>query len=324
MKGGLDLGGTKVQAVVVDDAYAVHGQARRPTPTSGGPQDVVAEMVAAMREAAEAAGVETPALAGIGVGSPGAVDSTAGTVAEARNLPGWHETFPLGPALEKELGAPVTLDNDVQAAVEAEFRLGAGKPYSSLLGVFWGTGIGGGIVLDGQPWRGRGAAGEIGHMVVKRNGARCTCGRRGCVEAYAGRGAMELRARELVQRGEHTSLFEIMEKHGATRLTSGVWERAVKKGDRMAVSLIARAVEGLGAGIASALNLLDVEAVVIGGGLGTRFGEPYVRRIEKAMMPHLFMSDRPPFLLVAGLGDLGGAIGAALQVEKGILASIPE
>jgi glucokinase len=323
MKGGIDLGGTKVQAVVVDDAYSVLGQARRPTPTSGGPQDVVAELVVAMRSAAEAAGVETSALAGIGVGSPGAVDSADGTVAEAGNLPGWQKAFPLGPVLEKELGAPVALGNDVQAAVDAEFRLGAGKPYSSLLGVFWGTGIGGGIVLDGKPWRGRGAAGEIGHMVIKRNGARCTCGRRGCVEAYAGRGAMELRARRLVRRGEHTKLFEIMEKRGRTRLTSGIWERALKKGDRMAASLMTRAVEALGAGIASALNLLDVEAVVIGGGLGTRFGEPYVQRIEQAMMPHLFVSHRPPPMMVAALGDLSGAIGAALQVRESALAPVP-
>jgi glucokinase len=202
-------------------------------------------------------------------------------------------------------------------ATNAEYELGAGKPYRSLLGVFWGTGVGGGMVLDGKPWLGRGAAAEIGHMVVRLNGARCPCGRRGCMEAYAGRGAMEAKARREVARGRKTDLFKIMEKRGRERLTSGVWASAVKKNDRLAIELLERAIEHLGAGVASACNLLDVECVVIGGGLGVRFGEPYVRRIEQAMMPHLFASDHPPDVKLASLGDLGGAIGAALLAPTG-------
>jgi glucokinase len=317
MKGGLDLGGTKVQAVVVDDSYEVRGQARRATPVSGGPPAVVAELAATMREAAAAAGVETSALGGVGVGSPGAVDRVAGTVTGASNLPDWDGEYPLAEALAAKLDTNVVIGNDVQAAVGAEFTLGAGREFSSLLGVFWGSGVGGGIILDGKPWLGRGASGEIGHMVVKRNGARCPCGRLGCVEAYAGRVAMEARAKKLVKQGEHTDLFKIEERRGRTRLTSGVWERALQRDDAMAVALIERAIEALGAGIASALNLLDVEAVVIGGGLGTRLGEPYVERIRQAMMPHLFTDDRPAVLRLAALGDLGGAIGAALLVEDG-------
>jgi glucokinase len=316
MKGGIDLGGTKVQAVVVSDRFVVRGEARRPTPTDGGPEAVAAEMTAAMREAAAAAAIEISALTGVGVGSPGEIDAAAGTVAQAGNLPGWHEPFPLGPALEQALDTPVVIGNDVEVALDAEFHLGAGKPYSSLLGVFWGTGIGGGMVLDKRSWRGRGAAGEIGHMVIKRNGARCTCGRRGCVEAYAGRAAMERRARRLVKRGEHTDLFELMERRGRSGLTSAIWARALQKGDTMAVQVIERAVEALGAGIASALNLLDVEAVVLGGGLGIRLGEPYRKQIEAAMMPHLFARERPPAVMLAELGDLGGAIGAARLVQR--------
>ena len=316
VRAGVDLGGTKIQAVVVDSGNAVLGQARLPTPTSGGPADVVAAMAEAVAEAAREAGVEASALAGVGVGSPGVVDSAAGTVSEARNLPGWEGTFPLAATLADLVHAPVSVANDVRVAVQAEVRLGAGRPFSSLLGVFWGTGVGGAVVLDGRIWDGRGAAGEIGHMVVKRDGAHCTCGRRGCMEAYAGRAAMELRARKLVEHGEHTSLFEIMEHRGRTRLTAGVWARALEHGDTMAVALIDRAVEALGAGIASAVNLLDVEAVVIGGGLGTRLGEPYAKRIEHAMTPHLFVDERPPAVCLAALGDLGGAIGAALASSE--------
>jgi glucokinase len=154
-------------------------------------------------------------------------------------------------------------------------------------------------------------------VVVKVGGARCTCGRFGCLEAYAGRGAMELRARHLHKRGHKTDLFKIMEKRGRTRLQSGIWARALDHEDRMAVELIDRAIEAMGAGIASAVNLLDVSSVVIGGGLGTRLGDPYVKRIREAMQPHLFVDDNPPDVALAALGDLGGAIGAALLVPSG-------
>ncbi len=316
LRGGIDLGGTKIQTAVVDDAGKVSGESRRPTPTSGGPQDVADEMVAAMREAAEQAGVETSALEGIGVGSPGDADEKTGVVSGARNLPGWEGSFPLAEALKKDLGAEVRVGNDVQVATEAEFHLGAGREFESLIGVFWGTGVGGGLVLDGKPWLGRGAAGEIGHMVVKRGGAKCPCGRRGCMEAYAGRSAMEAEARRQHEEGHKTDLFKLMEKHGKPRLTSGIWERAIDANDHLAEDLIHRAIEALGTGIASAVNLLDPEAVIIGGGLGVRFGDRYMEPLTKEMGKHLFLDEKPPAVRVAALGDLGGAIGASLLFSR--------
>ena len=312
-RGGIDLGGTKIQAAVVDEGGSVIGESRRPTPREGGPPDVAAAMAAAMREAAKEAGVETQALAGVGVGSPGAVDDAAGTVSSARNLPGWDGSFALAKELGGALGTPVALGNDVQVATDAEFHLGAGRPYGSLIGVFWGTGVGGGLILDGRPWLGRHAAGEIGHMVVKMDGAHCPCGRRGCIEAYAGRAAMETTARHRHDKGERTDLFKLMKHHDKDRLTSGIWARALDHGDKLATHLIDRAVEALGAGIASAVNLLDPEAVVIGGGMGTRFGQPMADRIAGAMAPHVFF-DEPPDVRAASLGDLGGAIGASLLI----------
>ncbi len=313
--GGIDLGGTKIQTVVLDDGHTVLGSARRPTPTSGGPQDVADAMVAALRDAAKAAEIEPAGLDGIGVGSPGTIEPN-GAVRSARNLPDWEGTFPLAATLSAALGPEVRVGNDVQVATDAEVKLGAGQPYDSLLGVFWGTGVGGGIILDGKPWTGRGAAGEIGHMVVEIGGARCTCGRRGCMEAYAGRASMEAHARKLhEEKGHKTDLFKLMREHDRTRLTSGIWARALDREDKLAIETIDRAVRALGAGIASAVNLLDVEAVVIGGGLGVRLGDPYAKRIAQAMHPHLFADNRPPHVHVAALGDLGGAIGAALLVE---------
>ena len=312
LRGGIDLGGTKIQTVVVDHQNAVVGQARRPTPTEGGPADVAAEMAKAMRDAAADARVSTKQLALVGVGSPGEVGAAAGTVTSARNLPGWEGSFALAPALEEQLGTRVALGNDVQVATNAEAQLGAGREYSSILGVFWGTGVGGGIVLDGKPWLGLGGAGEIGHVVVELHGDRCPCGRRGCMEAYAGRNALELKARERHEQGEKTDLFKIARRRRRDRLTSGIWSAALKRDDPLATELIASAVMALGAGVASVANVLDVEVIILGGGLGVRLGQPYADRIAAAMAPHLFNDHRPPPVLVAALGDLGGAIGASL------------
>jgi glucokinase len=311
-RGGIDLGGTKIQAAIVTVKGEVIGDAKLPTPTKRGPEDVARQMAEALTQAAGAADLASDSLGGIGVGSPGDVDEATGVVSEARNLPGWDGSFELGPWLENALGAPVRLGNDVDVATNAEFELGAGRPYQSLLGVFWGTGVGGGLILDGKRWLGRGAAGEIGHMVVKKGGARCPCGRRGCMEAYAGRAAMEAKARRDVDRGTKTDLFKLMEKHGRDRLVSSIWQRALDHCDEYTEKLLDRAVKALGAGIASAVNLLDVEAVIIGGGIGVRLGEPYAEKIKERMHRHLFVDQRPPAVHVAALGDFGGAIGASL------------
>jgi glucokinase len=151
---------------------------------------------------------------------------------------------------------------------------------------------------------------------VVMDGRRCPCGRKGCMEAYAGRAAMEARARKEVEKGRHTDLFHLMEERGRTRLTSAIWAHALERKDKLATEIIDEAIEALGAGVASAINLLDVEAVIIGGGLGVRFGEPYAERIATAMQPHLFHDEHPPDVKVAALGDLGGAIGAALLVRR--------
>jgi glucokinase len=312
--GGIDLGGTKIQAVVVDEDYNALGSARRPTPTSGGPADVATEMANALRDAAAAAELDPAELTGIGVGSPGTIEG--GKVTSARNLPGWEGTFPLAETLSKALGPEVRVGNDVQVATDAEFKLGAGRLYSSLLGVFWGTGVGGGLILNSAPWLGRGGAGEIGHMVIETDGARCTCGRRGCMEAYAGRASMEAHALRLKEKGRKTDLFKLMEERERTRVTSGVWARALEHKDKLAIEIVDRAVWALAAGIASAVNLLDVEGVIIGGGLGIRLGHPYAKRIAEEMLPHLFSDSRPPHVHVAALGDLGGAIGATLLLDR--------
>jgi glucokinase len=218
MKGGLDLGGTKIQAVVTDGEATVLGSARRETPRTGGPPAVAFELAETLRAALDDAGVEPMGLAGIGIGAPGSIDPATGTVLQVANIDGWDSPFELGPALAEELGRPVRVGNDVSVAVDAEHRFGAGRGLSSFLGVFWGTGVGGGIVMDGRHLTGRGSAGEIGHVCAKPGGRLCNCGLEGCVEAYAGRGALEDRARELAK-DRDTVLFELMEKKRSRRRT---------------------------------------------------------------------------------------------------------
>ena len=274
-------------------------------------------LVATMDAALEGAGASAGELAGIGVGTPGAVDTASGTVANARNLPDWIDPFPLAAQLSRRMAdVPVRLGNDVNVAIAGEYQLGAGRGHDSILGVWWGTGVGGGLVLGGEMWHGRGFAGEFGHQVIHRGGDLCGCGNRGCVEAYAGRKMMEAWVREKQAGGHHTDLFKIMEKRDRDRLTSGVWWRAVRDEDALALHAVERALKALGAGIASAVNLLDLPAVIVGGGMGERFFASHGAQLGQYMHENLFRAGDPPELLPTELGDDGGAIGASLLVTR--------
>jgi glucokinase len=315
---GVDLGGTKVQGVVVDSGGKRVGEARGRTPVEGGPAAVVAEIAGVVKAAAKDAKVPVGKLAGVGIGSPGRLDPETGELFGAANLPGFREPVPLGAMVADALGTKrVLVGNDVAVATLAEHRLGAGRGFDDLLVVFAGSGVGGALILGGELRGGaHGAAGEIGHIVVVDGGELCPCGRRGCMEAYAGRIALERAARAAAAAGRPTELLAIQRRLRRPRMSSGVWKAALDAGDPLAHELIDRAVEALGAAIASAVNLVDVEAVLIGGGLGDKLGEPFVRRIETAMIPHLFI---PPSQIQVRLGDLGdyaGAMGAALLLAQ--------
>jgi glucokinase len=310
---GVDVGGTKIQSATMR-AKKVVGSARMATPLTGA-EDVSASIGDAVTKALADAGAQLSDLTAVGIGAPGTIDPEAGTVSSSPNLPGFQglEAVPLGAMASQALGGvPVKLDNDVRVAILGEWKRGAGRGYRHLLGVWVGTGVGGGLVLDGALYEGQGAAGEIGHMIVKPGGRVCSDGRRGHLEAYAGRGQMEAHARHLVKQGHKTELFDIMEKRGRTRLSSGVWAAALEKKDKMAVELVDDAVRALAVGLASVQNLLALEAIVIGGGLGDRLGPPFVDRIRGEMQPLLFVPDHPPTLLSSEFGDLAGAVGAAV------------
>jgi glucokinase len=312
---GVDLGGTKIQAVTVVSG-AVVGQARHLTPNTGA-VEVMDEIVLSIKDALADAGVAPSDLRAIGIGTPGAVDRATGHVSRAPNVAGFVDEVALGPTVRAAFdGTPVMVENDVRAAVMGEFRQGAGRPFRDLLGVFVGTGVGGGVILEGKLRRGQGNAGEIGHTVVKPGGRRCGCGRLGCLEAYAGRLSIEHTARHRVEKGQKTKLFEIMERKGRDRVTSSVIADALDQNDRMTMELIDEAVEALGIALANAQNLLEFEAIIVGGGLGDRLGRPFVDRVEGAMTTNLRSPNQPPLVLPTELGDLSGAVGATVLIDE--------
>jgi glucokinase len=294
---GVDLGGTKIQVVVVRAKHVV-GSNRVPTPQAGA-EAVTEAIVASVRAALADAGSDVAGLRAIGVGTPGTIDPDGG-VSNSPNVPGFEGSDPiaLGRSIASALrGVPVTVDNDVRVGIVGEVHRGAGRPFATSLGVFCGTGVGGGLVLDGKLQEGRGAAGEIGHTLVKDGGRRCGCGKRGHLEAYAGRKSIELEARRRVKRGAKSDLIA----------------RALEEADPLTVELIDQAVWALGIALSNAQNLLDLDAIIVGGGLGDRLGRPFVDRIADAMRPRLHVPERPPAVLPTELGDLSGAVGAAVR-----------
>lgn len=307
---GVDLGGTNVHTLVVDANAEPIGSAKLKTPVNGDHLGVIDVIETSVRDACEEADVPLEDVDAIGVGTPGVVID--GTVGGASNVPGWSQRFSLGDMLRDRLKRPIRVANDVTASAVGEHRQGAGVGFDNLLVVFVGTGVGAGLVLGGQPYEGNGGAGEFGHMVVTREGAICPCGRRGCIEAYAGRGAMERAAERARSLGQDTILFEVMERKGKHRPTSGVFAQALADGDELVADLLGEGLRALGAGVASAVNLLDVEAVVLGGGLADKLGDWYRIRLEAAMRPHLFLQPPTLKLVPAALGDDAGAMGAAL------------
>lgn len=299
---GIDVGGTNIGAGLVGDEHQVLDRGKIPTPT-GGPDDVmdaIAELVESLDGHADA----------VGVGIPGVVNE--GEVLTVPNLVNWHERVDIAGALQNRLGVPVALGNDANVGLLGEWLGGAARGFRNVLGVWLGTGVGGGLILDGRPFHGsHGAAGEVGHMIVQQGGALCACGRRGCVEAYAGRRSMAGVVSTMVDAGRTTALDDIREEEGKQKLTSRVWARALAEDDELATELFDMAVETLGAGIGSTVNLLDVELVVVGGGLAEKLGQDLADRVAAASAPWMLQPNPELSFVAAALGDDSGLVGAA-------------
>jgi len=308
---GMDLGGTKILAGVVSIDGKVLGTAKRSTKAAGGPQIVIERMIKTARDAVEAAGLELDDIAALGTGAPGPLDPDRGLVLRTPNLVGWDDV-PLAQMLSEGLGLPAFIENDVNLGTLGEHTLGAGKGVKDMVGIFVGTGIGGGLILDGalrQGWRK--ACAEVGHMILLAEGPVCGCGNRGCLEALASRTAIERDIWAGIKAGRDSLIPQILDK--SDRLTSGALAEAWDKEDPLVREVIGRSQFYLGLAVASLVNLLDPELIVLGGGVVEALGEKYLEPI-RAVAYQYFINKRGAKdvkIVPAQLGDLAGLLGAA-------------
>jgi glucokinase len=316
---GVDLGGTKILAGVVDAEGVVLSRFWLSSlDLQDQPEALLQRIAEAGREAAREAGVEWSRVAAGGVGIPGPLDATRWIVAVAPNL-GW-ENLPARPLLEELFAGPsVFLENDVRAAALAEYRSGAEPRGRSLLAVFVGTGVGGGLIVDGRLYHGtRGGAGEIGHMVIQAGGPLCGCGRRGCLEALAARGAITREVLRAIKRGRSTVLQAVFEQ-GAEVVTSRDLALAIEQDDAVAVAAARKSARAVGLAVGSVANLLDPDVVVLGGGIVEGAGDAYVRWVGKVAQGQMLSEAARGIPIVAAtLGDDAGLLGAAFTAFDGL------
>ena len=311
---GVDLGGTSINVGVVPfDGSKVLAMRSSPTGAEKGPKHVVDRIIVMIREAmadaAAEADIPEDGFIGIGLGSPGPLDRATGTVIETPNL-GWRN-FPLRDLVSNAIGLPAELDNDANAATIGEWWVGSARGCDNVVGVTLGTGIGGGIILDGQIFHGASdAAGEVGHMSIDSTGRKCKCGNYGCLEAYASGPAIAARAVEGLMTGEESLLPSLVDGD-VSRITAETVYEGIVAGDAYAKEVMRDTAKFLGSGIANLINILNPEIVVISGGV-TRAGDQLLEPLRNEVRRRAF---RPAFencrSVTSELGNTAGGIGAA-------------
>lgn len=308
---GVDLGGTKILAAVFSPGLKCLGKSKRRTKAERGPQAVIDRIARCVVDAVEECRLDLKRCRGVGIGAPGAVDFNAGEIIFAPNL-GWRD-LPLKRQLEKRLNVPVFVENDCNVCTLGVFEKELdGKP-TSLVGMFIGTGIGGGIVMNGKPYAGAShTAAEIGHMIVQVDGPKCGCGRRGCLEALASRSAMLKRIQSAMDKGEKTMLIDIVGED-LSRLKSNHLRKAVQQGDKLVIQILGEAARHIGIGAANLINVLNPEYLVVGGGVINALADEMFDSIVKTARQYTFPGAERGLQIVASeLGDNAGITGAAV------------
>ena len=310
---GVDLGGTKIAVAVVDRKCKIIKRVTVPTPARKGPTAVIKTMVEAIKNVIEEAGVGRRKIVGIGIGSPGPLNPSTGVVRSAPNLYGW-KNVPLKAAIEKELGIATFVENDCNAAALGEKLFGAGKGVNDFIYITVGTGIGGGLIINGELYHGEsGAAGEVGHVVIDVNGPRCNCGNYGCLEAMASGPAIARMATEAIKKGRKTLISEAV-GGDLKRITAEVVIDAASKGDELALEILDKAGTYLGIGMAGMINVINPEMVILGGGV-MKAGDLLLKPIKRTVKKYAFPAHVEAVEIVpAALGDDAGVIGAAAVV----------
>ncbi len=304
---GVDLGGTNIAAGIVDEEFSIVKKASVKTDVAGGAEKICRDIDSLCRSVCAEAGIPyEEAIAAVGVGSPGIIRD--GVVINADNLR--FSGVPLAAMLEKLTGKPVSLRNDGNAAAYGEFAAGCGKGHSSLVAITLGTGVGGGIIINGKIIEGSGGgAGELGHTVIRAGGRKCVCGKTGCLEAYCSATALIKSTVRAMQNNPDSLIWQV------SRCTSLVSGRtafdAMRLGDPIASGIVAAFVSDLAVGVSNVINLLQPEVVCIGGGISHE-GDALISPLTDAVIPML-CAPLATKILPAALGNDAGIIGAAAE-----------
>jgi len=312
---GIDLGGTKTLAAVVDITTGeVIASERKRTHAAKG-QDYVSQRILELSTAAlEAAKLPSDdKIVAVGIGAAGQIDRKNGVVVDAPNL--GVKDMPMRDILGKQFGKPVVVGNDVEVAALGEYLYGSGRGYSTFVVIFVGTGIGSGIIQNGRLYSGlTGTAGEVGHMTIQAGGRICGCGSRGCLEAYASRTAITRAIMAEIHHGRDSVLAkdaELQLKEGETIIRSGLLANALNHGDALVTEIITEAADYLGYGLASVMNFYNPECIILGGGVIEAIDLLFERAVHRARITALAEPGRKTKIIRTKLGDFSGVVGAA-------------
>lgn len=312
---GIDLGGTKILIALVDrNTGEVLEHVKKKTKKDKGPKNIIRKMLEGIEELIENSGKTFDEISSIGVGAAGQIDRKNGVIIAAANLDCYD--LNLKKILTEKFDIPVYVGNDVEIATIGEQKFGAGKDCNDFVCVFVGTGVGSAIVKDGKIIIGAtGTAGEIGHIIVDLNGRQCSCGAHGCLEAYASRSAIERRIEGALKKGRKSCILDYLET--GKSITSSMIQKSIERDDELVLQCVTEASEYLSGGIASIINFINPELIILGGGLIEAVDYFYQKTIKKAKAKSLPVPAEKIQFKKAMLGDYSGVIGAAFLEDRG-------
>ncbi len=312
---GIDLGGTKILIALVDrNTGEVLEHVKKKTKKDKGPKNIIRKMLEGIEELIENSGKTFDEISSIGVGAAGQIDRKNGVIIAAANLDCYD--LNLKKILTEKFDIPVYVGNDVEIATIGEQKFGAGKDCNDFVCIFVGTGVGSAIVKDGKIIIGAtGTAGEIGHIIVDLNGRQCSCGAHGCLEAYASRSAIERRIEGALKKGRKSCILDYLET--GKSITSSMIQKSIEREDELVLQCVTEASEYLSGGIASIINFINPELIILGGGLIEAVDYFYQKTIKKAKAKSLPVPAEKIQFKKAMLGDYSGVIGAAFLEDRG-------
>ena len=311
---GIDIGGTNIKAGVVDGTYELLSSVSVKTNAVNGYESVVTAIYEAIESAVKEASLTMDDIKAIGVGCPGTMDSENGVVLYANNL--YWENVPLAKDIEKKFGKKVILENDANVAAYGEFLAGAAKGSDNAVVITLGTGVGAGIIINGEIYSGsNNAGGEIGHTVIEVDGCQCTCGRKGCFETYASATGLVRMTREMIEKNPESVMSEMVQRDG--KVSARTSFNAAKSGDKYAVEVVEKYVKYLAVGIANVINVFQPDVLCIGGGVCNE-GDNLLVPLKKQVAQQIYSknSSKNTEIVICSLGNKAGMIGSAMLGRK--------